>query len=139
MSEYEYKVVAAPTKGVKAKGVRTAEDRFSHALETKMNELAAEGWEYRRAEALPSVERSGLPSTKTVWHNVLVFRRRLAKEEAAEQQSPVDETIAQAEPANDITEPDASQVAEPTGDGEAGPPVPEDPKTIAINSLKSDP
>ncbi len=75
MSEYEYKVIAAPTKGQKAKGIKSTEDRYSHALELKMNELAAEGWEYQRAEALPSVERSGLTSTKTTWHNLLVFRR----------------------------------------------------------------
>ncbi|MEM9576022.1 MAG: DUF4177 domain-containing protein [Pseudomonadota bacterium] len=75
MSEYEYRVIAAPTKGQKAKGIKSAEDRYSHALELKMNEMAAEGWEYQRAEALPSVERSGLTSTKTTWHNLLVFRR----------------------------------------------------------------
>ena len=75
MSEYEYKVIAAPTKGLKAKGIRSPEDRFSNALEGKMNEMAAQGWEYQRAEALPSLERSGLTSTKTIWHNVLVFRR----------------------------------------------------------------
>lgn len=75
MPEYEYKVIAAPTKGVKAKGIKSVEDRFSNALELKMNEMAAEGWEYQRAEALPSIERSGLTSTKTTWHNVLVFRR----------------------------------------------------------------
>ena len=40
-----------------------------------MNEMAAEGWEYLRAETLPSVERSGLTATTTQWRNVLVFRR----------------------------------------------------------------
>ncbi|MFK7763746.1 MAG: DUF4177 domain-containing protein [Roseobacter sp.] len=72
---YEYKVIAAPTRGVKAKGVRSAEARFSNALEQTMNELAAAGWEYQRAETLPSTERSGLASTTTTWRNVLVFRR----------------------------------------------------------------
>jgi hypothetical protein len=75
MSNYEYRVIAAPTKGVKAKGRKSAEDRFSNALELKINEMAREGWEYQRAEALPSTERAGLTSTKTVWHNLLVFRR----------------------------------------------------------------
>lgn len=95
MSVYEYRVIAAPTKGIKAKGIRSAEDRFSHALEMKMNEMAALGWEYQRAEALPSIERSGLTSTKTAWHNVLVFRRAI---EAAEDNVPV------ALPAPDVAE-----------------------------------
>ena len=75
MSQYEYRVVAAPTRGVKAKGIKSADGRFSHALEEMMNAMASEGWEYQRAETLPSVERSGLTSTTTTWRNVLVFRR----------------------------------------------------------------
>jgi hypothetical protein len=75
MSHYEYKVVPAPRKGVKAKGVKTGEGRFAHALEQVMNDHAAEGWEYQRAEMLPSVERTGLASSSTEWRNVLVFRR----------------------------------------------------------------
>ncbi|ABG32835.1 DUF4177 domain-containing protein [Roseobacter denitrificans] len=75
MQRYEYKVIAAPTRGLKAKGIKTAEARFSHALEAVMNEMAAQGWEYQRAETLPSTERSGLTSTTTKWRNVLVFRR----------------------------------------------------------------
>lgn len=80
MSQFEYRVIAAPTRGVKAKGVKTAEDRFSYALEQVMNDMAAEGWEYQRAETLPSIERSGLTSSTTQWRNVLVFRRQIAAE-----------------------------------------------------------
>ncbi|MDW3222338.1 MAG: DUF4177 domain-containing protein [Paracoccaceae bacterium] len=83
MANYEYRVITAPTRGVKAKGIKTPEDRFSHTLEEVMNEMAAEGWEYQRAETLPSIERSGLTSSATNWRNVLVFRR--AKEEAQPQ------------------------------------------------------
>ncbi|MFK7743407.1 MAG: DUF4177 domain-containing protein [Roseobacter sp.] len=75
MAQYEYRVVAAPTRGVKAKGIKSAEGRFSHALEEIMNAMASDGWEYQRAETLPSVERSGLTSKTTTWRNVLVFRR----------------------------------------------------------------
>ena len=75
MPAYEYKIVPAPTKGVKGKGVKGPEARFANALEIQMNEMAAEGWEYQRAETLPSVERSGLTSTTTEWRNVLVYRR----------------------------------------------------------------
>jgi len=75
MSNYEYKVVPAPQKGLKAKGVKGAEARFSHALETLMNDMAADGWHYQRAETLPSIERVGLTGSTTEWRNVLVFRR----------------------------------------------------------------
>lgn len=72
---YEYKVVPAPTRGVKAKGLKTAEDRFAHALEVAINELAADGWEYLRTDTLPSEQREGLMSKTTVFQNMLVFRR----------------------------------------------------------------
>jgi hypothetical protein len=75
MPRYEYKVVPAPKKGLKGKDVKGAEARFSHALEELMNSLSGEGWEYQRAETLPSTERAGLTGTKNEWRNVLVFRR----------------------------------------------------------------
>lgn len=77
---YEYKVVPAPMKGVKAKGVKGAEAQFAHALSELMNSLAADGWEYQRADTLPSETRSGLTGKTTVFRNVLVFRRPLAVE-----------------------------------------------------------
>jgi hypothetical protein len=75
MAGYEYKVVPAPSKGQRGKGVKGAEGRFAHALELAMNEMAADGWEFQRSETLPSDERSGLTSSTTNWRNVLVFRR----------------------------------------------------------------
>lgn len=78
MSQYEYKVVPAPKKGLKAKGVKSAEDRYANALETAMNTLGAEGWEYQRSETLPSEERSGLTRRVTTFQNMLVFRRAVA-------------------------------------------------------------
>lgn len=78
MSQYEYKVVPAPKKGLKAKGVKSTEARFAHALETAMNALGAEGWEYQRSDTLPSEERSGLTRRVTTFQNMLVFRRAVA-------------------------------------------------------------
>lgn len=75
MSDFEYKVVPAPTKGKKAKGMKTAEARFAHALETLMNMMSADGWEYLRADMLPSEERQGLTGSTTNWRNMLIFRR----------------------------------------------------------------
>ena len=78
MPNYEYRVVPAPTRGIKGKGIKGPEARFSHALQELMNAMGGEGWEYQRAETLPSVERSGLTSRTTEWRNVLVFRRARA-------------------------------------------------------------
>ncbi|MBR2658053.1 DUF4177 domain-containing protein [Yoonia sp.] len=72
---YEYKVVPAPLRGTKAPGVKSYEDRFALTLETTMNEIAADGWEYLRADTLPCEQRDGLMSKTTVYQNMLVFRR----------------------------------------------------------------
>ena len=74
-SHYEYKVVPAPVRGQRGPGVKGAEARFAHALEVTINEMAAEGWEYQRAETLPSEERQGLASTGVTYRNLLIFRR----------------------------------------------------------------
>ena len=84
MSTYQYRVVPAPTKGRKAKGVKSAEARFSNAIEDLMNTMGAQGWEYQRAETLPSTERSGLTGSTTEWRNVLVFRKPREEEVTSE-------------------------------------------------------
>ncbi|WP_424976977.1 DUF4177 domain-containing protein [Leisingera sp. S232] len=81
MPAYEYKVVPAPAKGTKAKGVKTPEARFANSIEILLNEMAAEGWEFQRAELLPSEERSGMMGSATNWRNVMVFRRLLAEDQ----------------------------------------------------------
>ena len=78
MQRYEFKVIPAPKRGEKARGVKTTEDRFALALTTLMNQLGAEGWDYVRADALPCEERIGFTGTKTTFQNVLVFRRAIA-------------------------------------------------------------
>ncbi len=78
MQRFEYRVIPAPRRGEKARGVKTTEDRFALALTGLMNRLGAEGWDYVRADALPCEERVGLTGTKTVYQNMLVFRRVLA-------------------------------------------------------------
>lgn len=105
---YEYKVIPAPAKGRKARGVKGAEARFSHALELVMNEWAADGWEYQRSDVLPSEERQGLTSTQTVYRSVLVFRRQLetASDEASETDSELTEAEADDAPEVDTDETD---------------------------------
>lgn len=90
---FEYKVVPAPSKGRKARGVKGPEARFAHALETTMNILATEGWEFQRADILPSDERQGLTSTQTVYRSVLVFRRPLTSQVALDTQDAPSEDI----------------------------------------------
>lgn len=72
---YEYKVIPAPARGEKERGLKTGVERFAFTLTQVMNELARDGWEYWRAETLPAEERTGLTSKTTVFHNLLVFRR----------------------------------------------------------------
>ena len=83
MPRYEYKVVPAPKKGRRGKGVKGPEGRFANALEIVMNELGAEGWEYQRTDTLPADERQGLTGRTTVFQNMLVFRRALESAEEA--------------------------------------------------------
>lgn len=81
---WEYKVIPAPAKGLKAKGIKTPEARFANALAHCLNEMAAEGWAFQRAETLPSEERVGLTGSQTVWRHVLIFRRAVANDAEAE-------------------------------------------------------
>ena len=80
MQAFEYKAVPAPVRGTKAKGVKTTEDRFALSVTDAINEMAAEGWDYVRAETLPCEERKGLTGTQTTFQNLLIFRRRLHHE-----------------------------------------------------------
>lgn len=75
MDSYEYLAVPAPGKGMKVKGLKTAPERYAHQLTILLNELAAEGWEYWRADTLSSEERKGLTGTTRVTHELLIFRR----------------------------------------------------------------
>ncbi|MFN4156034.1 MAG: DUF4177 domain-containing protein [Paracoccaceae bacterium] len=84
MQRYEYKVIPAPKRGEKLRGLKTTEDRFAQTLTQLMNSLGSEGWEYIRADTLPCDERAGLTGTKTTYQNMLVFRRALAERDVAD-------------------------------------------------------
>lgn len=113
MPIYEYTVVPAPIRGERAKGLKTPTDRFALALTGEINKLAAQGWEYLRAETLPSEERSGLTGRNTTYHNLLIFRRETVAPDAAP-----------AKPVAQIAAPDpapAPAAAAPEKEVEAGP------------------
>ena len=80
MPRYEFKVIPAPRRGEKARGVKTTEERFALALTALLNEMGAAGWDYVRADTLPVDERSGLTGTKTTYQTLLVFRRVIEAE-----------------------------------------------------------
>lgn len=122
MPIFEYKVVPAPTKGLKAKGVKRADERFALALSEVMNRFGAEGWEYIRADILPAEERSGLASKQTVYHNMLVFRRALPAAHETTLPDPVEDEApkALAPPEEDSDERDATE-ALPAAEETEGP------------------
>ena len=100
MPKYQYKVIPAPTKGTKTKAIKTAEGRFALSVEAVLNQMGADGWEYLRAELLPSDERSGLTGSTTNWRNVLVFRRTLDSDEPRPKllHTPVEAVVANEDP-----------------------------------------
>lgn len=100
---YEYKVVPAPHRGERAKGVKGTEARFALSLGNTINAQAAEGWEYVRAETLPCEERSGLTGKTTTFMNMLVFRR--AVEVAAPVEVPVETPVVVSDDAETGDEP----------------------------------
>ncbi|WP_222611780.1 DUF4177 domain-containing protein [Shimia ponticola] len=122
MIVYEYKVVPAPVKGARARGVKGPRARFANALQTLMNDLGAEGWEYLRADTLPAEERQGLTSKVTVFQNMLVFRRPKETQDAARPEVNVAEIEATLRPPA-LPAPVAPVAAVPVTD-----PVPTPPK-----------
>ncbi len=131
MQRYEYKVVPAPRKGTKAKGVKTPEGRFAVTIEQLLNDLAIDGWEYHRSELLPSEERSGLTGSTLNWRNVMVFRR-MANSEAANE----DMAAFLSPPEEDAT-PLARAVPGPR-DVEAPKPIPAEPDEPPVKSENKD-
>ena len=76
MTHYDYKVIPAPKKVKRVKGVSAADELFAVTLTDAINEVARQGWEYVRAERLPAeAPRGWLRAAKAEELAVLVFRR----------------------------------------------------------------
>lgn len=90
MPRYEYKLVPAPEKASKHKGLKGAAN-FAATLEDILNAMGAEGCHYLRADTLPQEERSGLTSKVTTYRNLLVFQRELPEVEASPAPEPTQE------------------------------------------------
>lgn len=76
MARIEYKVVPAPERARKKRGLK-GPALFAHEVEMVMNEHAADGWTYLRTDTLPHEERSGLTNKITTYRNLLVFERTI--------------------------------------------------------------
>lgn len=85
---YEYKVIPAPARAEKHKGLKDPAAKFARTLEMALAEQAAQGWDYLRAETLPCEERKGLTGTIQVFHTVLVFRKTVVAEEPMAEDPP---------------------------------------------------
>ncbi|CUJ20648.1 hypothetical protein [Cognatishimia activa] len=129
MKRFEYKVVPAPTKGRKARGVRRAQDKFALSVEDVMNDMALEGWEYQRSETLPHEERAGLTATSTTYRSVLVFRR---SKEIASQVSEAEQPKLEAAMPGSLPAPKVDPVQDIAEDTAEGLPVAKDitPKRV---------
>jgi len=137
MQRYEYKVVPAPQKGTKAKGVKTAEGRFAASIEQVLNQMGQDGWEYQRAELLPSDERTGLTGSTTNWRNVLVFRR--AVEQAIVATPSPKETPEGVPLAQPVPGPDHIQAPDPISEQADEPPLTLKPSDGEPQSKPEDP
>jgi hypothetical protein len=81
---FEYKVIPAPVRAEKVRGLKTTAERFAHVLTQAINAEADEGWDYVRAETLPCEERKGIfGGTRSSTETVLIFRRALPGEDEA--------------------------------------------------------
>ncbi|MEX0279412.1 MAG: DUF4177 domain-containing protein [Ruegeria sp.] len=135
MPRYEYKVVPAPQKGTKAKGVKTPEGRFANSVEQLLNKMGHDGWEYQRAELLPSEERTGLTGSAVNWRNVLVFRRVFAEaatepDAAAQIAEPEDVPLARPVPGPEEVLPEPTQETQVTAPAPIAAEVKDPPLTL---------
>lgn len=111
MSQYEYKVVPAPKTGLKAKGVKSSEERFANALQTAMNELGADGWEFQRTDTLPCEERSGFTKRMTTFQNMLIFRRTIEVAAKVEVETPEERIVQTIAPVQEVPKLEAKPLA----------------------------
>lgn len=116
MTQVEYKVVPAPKKGAKAKGIKGADAQFAHAFEVLMNTMAVDGWQYLRSETLPNEARAGLTSVTTTYRNILVFAREVP--EVAVEEVFVEEPAVVAAP-EEAPKPEADPIVEAVSDDAA--------------------
>ena len=100
VTKYEYRVVPAPRKPHRIRGLKRGEDRFAASVAEILNELGAEGWEYQRSDTLPMDSRSGLTGHTTTFRTMLVFRRLVGAPDDDSETAPMAETASPPLPAS---------------------------------------
>lgn len=94
MAEFEYKVVPAPRKAGRAKGVRGHDEKYAYTLGDMMNQMAADGWQYLRAESLPVDEKAGMMGKTTEKYlSLLVFQRQTDRPATAQEPMMQEQTV----------------------------------------------
>jgi hypothetical protein len=122
MTYFDYKAVPAPRRAKKSRGVKSASDLFALTITEVINEHARQGWEYLRAERLPSAPASGwFRKAVEQEETLLVFRRpreTLGPKLAAANETAPDDAIreiaGESRPARTTREPIASGRVEPS-------------------------
>lgn len=116
MQQFEYKIIPAPRRASKAKGVKTAEDRFAKTLTDMVNDHARDGWDYVRTDTLPVEERVGFTGKTTTFQHLMVFRRGLSQADAT-----FDTPLAPQHVTPDLRIADAPPTVRLVDDSEVGP------------------
>jgi len=113
MQTYEYKVIPAPNRSKRVKGVKGTAGRFAAVLTQAMNDLAAEGWEYLRSDSLPLEEKQGLLKGRIeTYQTMLVFRRVANTTAETPMAGYIEDQTDVAEPADQQIEPVLQETAE---------------------------
>ncbi len=76
---HEYKVVPAPLRAEKSRGLKTTADRFANTLAERINAEAAGGWQFVRTETLPCEERRRWGANRATTQVVMIFARELGQ------------------------------------------------------------
>ena len=134
MQTFEYKVVPAPNRPKRVKGVKGTAGRFAAVLTETMNEQAADGWEYLRSDSMPVEEKPGLLKSRVeTYQTVLVFRRAMG----ATAQTPMAGYI---EDQSDMVEPTPEPVTEVAQEAPAvEPETYEEPEAHAEPEIRAEP
>lgn len=76
MSQYDYKVVPAPRRLKRIRGVNSPGELCAATLAETLNAVAREGWEYLRADQVAAAQEGGwFRRGREVVETVLIFRR----------------------------------------------------------------
>lgn len=96
MQGVEYKVVAAPRRAKPVRGARGKAEAMARALEDILQEEAAAGWEYVRADLIPCEEKPGFFARRIELHRAMLVFRKLPP--AAPAPRPLEQPAERAEP-----------------------------------------